>query len=266
MFSGFSERMRLRIIGLRKRHLDWRFLQFIKSKNIKNLEVRDIPIIIISYNQLYYLKQLIVFLEKHGYRNLVIVDNHSSYPPLMEYLHGLKEKHSVHFLHENLGHTVFWKLPELYNRYGKSYYVVTDPDVVPMESCPGDFLQYFKNTLETYYHFNKVGFSLYLDDIPESNEKREKILKWETRFWSQKTTDGNYLAHIDTTFALYRPLKYSIPYFFYSAIRTADPYVARHGGWYIDYQNLTPEQEYYIQTAQSSSSWLSESNKTYSNI
>jgi len=47
---------------------------------------------------------------------------------------------------------------------------------------------------------------------------------------------------------------------FLKAIRTNLPYTARHGGWYVDPSNLTEEQKYYIQTANNSSSWLTDEN------
>lgn len=51
-----------------------------QNKNYKN-----IPIIIISFNQYFYLKQLVDFLIQNKYTNIVIVDNNSSYPPLLKY-------------------------------------------------------------------------------------------------------------------------------------------------------------------------------------
>lgn len=248
---------RISILGKVKFLADIFFKMYSKTSSALNVNPFEIPIIIISYNQLNFLERLISFLEESGYQRIVVVDNNSTYPPLLEYLKRISHKHQVHFLNENHGHMVFWKLPELYRKYGKSYYAVTDADILPLEDCPKDFMHVFKSILDRHGRVNKVGFSLYLDDIPDTNSKKEQILEWETKYWSKPIEGGHYLAHIDTTFALYRPLRFSVKLFFYSGIRTKSPYLARHGGWYIDENNLTEEQQFYINTASSSSSWLS---------
>ncbi|WP_179346233.1 glycosyltransferase family protein [Winogradskyella ursingii] len=227
----------------------------------QNKDYKSIPIVIISFNQLYYLKQLIDFLKKHGYYNIVILDNNSTYPPLLDYLKIIDNQVKIHRLEENYGHRVFWENKQLFNTYAKGYYVVTDPDIVPVDACPEDFLYHFKTIIDANAHVNKVGFSLKIDDIPETNKEKATILNWEKQFWEKQTKSGNYIAKIDTTFALYRSRKiYPISLDFFKAIRTIFPYIAKHGGWYIDSENLTKEQEYYIKSVNNSSSWLNNSN------
>ena len=53
----------------------------------------DIPIFVISYNRLTCLKLLVDYLCKHGYvKNIVIIDNASTYAPLLEYLDSVQVK------------------------------------------------------------------------------------------------------------------------------------------------------------------------------
>ena len=49
------------------------------------LDVKNIPIIINNRNRLTYMKMLISSLEKRGYNNIYIIDNDSTYPPLLDY-------------------------------------------------------------------------------------------------------------------------------------------------------------------------------------
>ena len=218
-------------------------------------DYKSIPIIIISFNQLYFLKQLIDFLQKNEYKNIVIVDNNSTYPPLLRYFESLENNIIIHRLKNNLGHLSFWKRADIFKQYGKGYYVVTDPDVVPIGECPENFLEEFRKLLDKAYDRTKVGFSLKLDDIPNTNPTQEQILKWESQFWKSKIGTAAYKAGIDTTFALYRPnYNYNLKHFT-KAWRTDYPLQARHGGWYIDIDNLTEEQEYYLKTANESASW-----------
>lgn len=218
---------------------------------------KKIPIIIISFNQLFYLKQLVDFLKKHQYSNIVIIDNNSTYPPLFKYFQSIKSSVTLHRLNENRGHLVFWENKELFEKYSKGYYVVTDADIVPVENCPDDFLKYFIKILNSYPNITKVGFSLKIDDIPDSNKNKKQIIKWESQYWKIKNQAGDFSSDIDTTFALYKPGKIGFKtQKFYYAIRSKSPYLALHGGWYVDSNNLTSEQKYYLETANESASWL----------
>ena len=234
------------------------FNTFIREQN---KDPKKIPIIIISFNQLFYLKQLISFLKKNNYSNIVIIDNNSTYPPLLSYFNTIESSVTLHRLNENYGHLVLWKNRELFDTYSKGYYVVTDADIVPAENCPDDFLIHFKRLLDRNNTITKVGFSLKIDDLPDTNPNKQKVIKWESKFWKNIDIDGNYQAPIDTSFALYRPgiIDYNSKVF-YNAIRVNAPYIAKHGGWYISTNNLTEEQKYYLKTANQSSSWLVDEN------
>jgi len=217
---------------------------------------KSVPIIIISFNQLFYLRQLIDFLKKTGHTNIVILDNVSDYAPLLEYYEELGDSVKIYRMKKNFGHRAFWYSGEVYDRYRKGYFVITDPDIVPCEDCPADFLTYFKKLLDKNPFVKKVGFSLELEDIPDTHPQRQKVVDWESQFWKKKTPNGDYSAIIDTTFALYRPESGLFKYTnFFRGIRAKRPYTARHGGWYIDPKNMTDEQVHYYKKATSSSTW-----------
>lgn len=219
------------------------------------INYKTIPIIIISYNQLNFLKQLVGFLKSRNHSNIVIIDNNSTYKPLLDYFDSIESTVSLHRLNENMGHLVFWKNKKLFDKYSKGYYVITDSDIVPDSECPSDFLKHFRNILMHNETVTKVGFSLMINDIPETNSNKSKILKWESQFHQNKNSKGDSLTSIDTTFALYRPnYKYSEESFF-AAIRTGKPYQSRHGGWYLDTKNLSEEQSYFYRNCNESSSW-----------
>lgn len=219
-------------------------------------DTKTYPIIIISFNQLFYLKKQIDFLKNSGFKNIIIIDNASTYKPLLDYFKEIKKDVTIFRLKKNYGHKVFWVKKEFLLLYGQTYYVVTDPDIVPDRNCPEDFMEYFKNLLQKNPNITKVGFSLKIDDIPCSNPHRNKILNWEKKFWENTDEVGNYWADIDTTFALYRPTSFLLDRkTFFKAIRSKPPYLAMHGGWYMDIEALTEEQKNYMETANQSSSW-----------
>ncbi|APG64704.1 hypothetical protein LPB136_04715 [Tenacibaculum todarodis] len=223
-------------------------------------DYKKIPIVIINFNQLENLKKLVSFLIKFEYNNIVIIDNLSTYPPLLEYYSEIENTVSVLKNKKNQGHRVFWNNKEYFNFYGKGYYVVTDPDVIPIEKCPQDFLSYFKKKLDSNKDITKVGFSLKIDDLPNHNSNKEKVINWEKKFWVDKDLEEDYIADIDTTFALYRPKQTFKFNNFYRAIRTKTPFLARHMGWYLNNKNLTNEEIYYMKTASKSGSWRVDEN------
>lgn len=197
----------------------------------------DIPIFIISYNRLSELKKIIFRLESDGYKNIHVIDNASNDEELLQYLK--KSPHTVHFLDKNWGPDVLWQSHLFDDIILHQYYVLTDPDVIPVEECPPDYVQYFYEVLQAYPKKTKVGFALKLDDIPEDYRYKYDIWRFESFYWEKRIQGSKsvlYDAPLDTTFALYRPGALSGRQdgdSFFSAIRTGAPYIARHLGWYV---------------------------------
>lgn len=210
------------------------------------MDFKAIPIYIISYNRIEDLKKLIERLEKDNYTNINIIDNASSNKDLLDYLQ--KVPHRVHFMDKNYGHRVFWSSGRFNDVIENEYYVLTDPDVIAIKECPDDYVEYFYEILQKYPEKTKVGFSLKLDDIPDSYANKYDNIRWESFFYETKISIDPILydADLDTTFALYRPGFFND---FYSAIRTAYPYTARHLGWYVDTENLSETYKGYYKSA-----------------
>ena len=220
---------------------------------LKFLSIYDIPVVINNFNRLTYPLQLLEFLESCGFTNIIILDNHSTYPPLIKFYEQCK--HTVIRSRKNYGHLAFWK-SGLFHRYKWNYFVYTDSDVVPVQDCPKDFLEYFKLILDKNLRLDKVGFGIRIDDLPDSFSLKDKVVEYEMRYWQKEVKPNLFDAPIDTTFALYRPLSqmkagevYTLP-----AYRFGFPFLVRHLPWYVDSANLSDEEAYYIQTCNESSS------------
>lgn len=236
------------------------FLSIKLNKNLKKQRQnpKSIPVIIINYNQLYYLKILVNFLQERKFENIIIVDNNSDYPPLLEYYKSIKEFITIETMSSNLGHLVFFENKDLQKKYGNGYFVLTDPDIVPNSNLPEDFLGQMIAILDDYFSTTtKVGFALDLETIPDTFPLKQKVLKWEKKFWKNKLKDNLYRANIDTTFALYKPYypKHYKDLPFFQGVRVADQYTAIHGGWYIDPLQYSEENLHYINSVDKSSSW-----------
>jgi len=227
-------------------------------------DYKQIPIIINNRNQYTFLKMLIDWLVAHGYRNIIVLDNDSSYPPLLEYYRTLP--HRIVFLQQNLGYMALMKC-DLYQEIKRDYFVYTDADVVPIDECPCDFLDYFLSLLKKDRLLHKVGLSLRIDDLPDCYEHKNKVLVHESKFYRKEVSAGVFEAPVDTTFALYRPFtKVSFYGWFYEKSTTKHyrigyPYQARHMPWYEDSANPSEESVYYRTHASQQTHWTNKKNK-----
>lgn len=222
----------------------------IYSKNVVN--IKDIPIIINNFNQYDFLLILLDGLSKRGYKNIHIIDNASTYPPLLDYYRDCP--YTVYKMNKNYGYLALWE-SGLYKLFEDSYFVYTDPDLKIIDECPDDFLQYFYNLLQKYPLYSKVGFSLRLKDIPMYFEKREDVIKWESQFWTKQKESNVYRAAIDTTFALYRPFTKSGASSYERHLRVGEPYTMQHLPWYVDKNNLSDNMRYYINSSNKQTHW-----------
>lgn len=215
----------------------------------QQLDFHEIPIFIISFNRLKELSLLVNSLESRGFFNITIIDNNSTYNPLLEYYSHIKFR--VIRLEQNLGHLAVWK-SRLFNEILDTVpYVVTDCDVLPHEDCPNDFMELFYRLLSSDSSLGKVGFSLSISDIPDTYADKEKVIAWESRFWTKRYEDSpHFLACIDTTFALYRPGVKPWHDMWWRAVRTAPPYTARHLPWYRDSSKIDDEFDFYRRSVQ----------------
>lgn len=225
---------------------------FQKSKNVVVDDYRKIPIVINNRNRLTHLKLLIDALAKRGYHNIIILDNDSTWPPLLEYYRTLPYK--VEYLGRNAGYNALEQI-SLYRTIRKGYFVYTDSDVVPVDECPDDFLMQFVELLQERDDVQKVGFSLKIDDLPDCFADRQKIIDWEKRYFEQPCGGRAYEALIDTTFALHRPYALISTVGGFRMLRTAAPLEARHMPWYADSSKMSDEDQYYIDHVEIGTQW-----------
>jgi len=212
---------------------------------------RSVPIIINSRDRLSCLAELLAWLRIAGYTNLAILDNHSSYPPLLEYLSQLGDEIVVFRSSRNLGPRALWS-SGLIGLFSEVPFVYTDPDVVPAEDCPHDAVAALSALLDTHGTATKAGLGIRIDDIPDTYEQKLAVQSWESQFWQRPLPGNCYDAPIDTTFALYRPGSWHQ----LEAVRAGPPYLARHLPWYADSSRPTSEDRYYAEHAISDmSSW-----------
>ena len=207
-------------------------------------DYQQIPIFINSRDRLTFLRQQVDWLLAAGYHNIYILDNASTYPPLLEYYKSIEETVNVIYLKKNLGYKALWRSGVLNVLNIQTPYVYTDPDIVPVEECPQDVLKKMLMLLHQYPYIKKVGFGLKTDDITYVG--REDALAREREYMRTKVGKDLFFGSIDTTFALYRNYRH---YNAYTSLRLMGNCMAKHLPWYLDYKNLSEEEAYYAQHA-----------------
>ena len=201
----------------------------------------DIPIVINNRNRLSTTKKLADDLYSLGYTNIHILDNNSTYPPLLEWY---KEcSYRVKRSDKNLGQLAIYNSGYI-NEF-KGWVAYSDSDIELNPNTPRGFVEKMIEIAEKYNKL-KVGLALRIDDLPTTRYglyvKRE-----EEKFWHREVADCIYEADVDTTFSI---IKVGQP-FQYQALRIAGDLTARHIPWYLDYSNLSEEEKYYIEHSSS---------------
>ncbi|MFA0962762.1 hypothetical protein AB9P05_13250 [Roseivirga sp. BDSF3-8] len=212
-----------------------------------------IPVIINNFNRYASVRALVQWLQHLSVpTSLVILDNHSTYPPLLEYYDTLNEP-GLQVVRLKKNHELGMVLPStmVLNEFEK--YVVTDADLLPYPSTPPDMLEQMMLALDKYPYLNHVGASLEVQDIPAHYPLCKEVRRWEQQYWCHKAEPEGYRACIDTTFAMYR--RTSQVNLVAPAMRLDRPYTLRHLDWYIDPDDMTEEYRYYLHHCTTISTW-----------
>lgn len=201
----------------------------------------DVPIIINNRNRYTFLKLMVEQLYSFGYKHIYVLDNDSSYPPLLEYYKTIQAK--VIFLKQNVGYRALWET-NVFEQFKNQYYVYSDPDILLQSGCPKDFVYQLYVVLNKYSGKEKVGVALKIDDLPDFYLHKQDAIKNESVYWTKQLEKDVYDAPVDTTLALYKPLAFGNAEEC-EAIRVGGKLAAQHLTWYLDSNHLSEEELYY---------------------
>ncbi|MFA5999172.1 MAG: FkbM family methyltransferase [Candidatus Babeliales bacterium] len=224
--------------------------------NAGTLIKKNMPVVIIGYNQYTYIKNMVAQLEKYT-SDIIIIDNNSSFEPLLNY-YANDFKYTLLRQKINHGHTVVSK-NFIQNLVG-DVYLMTDPDLKFNNNLPHNFIETLLE-ISNYFKAHKVGFALFIDSDQIRTDvfyKGHDIKEWESAFWEKPLHYPNnsslelYEAPIDTTFCLVNKKFMSGAH-----IRIAGDYTCLHLPWFKDFKDsITPnEYETYLKN-NVSTSWF----------
>lgn len=224
-----------------------------------------IPVIINNCNLLTFPKQMIEYISKFdSVGEIIIVDNNSTYEPLLEWY--LTNPCKI-IRTSNSSHLTPWLL-DIPRSLGSEFYVSTDPDL-DLSIAPANSLLYLREKMLKHMEYDKIGLSLKNWYVSPESPYHDFLKGWASRAWSKDyLLDELLIAHqVDTTFAMYhinRPPRGT-------SCATFSPYSVNHIPWnfttnYLNnLQELNYEYYYYLCNANKLDS-ISSSYKNFINF
>lgn len=203
--------------------------------------------VINNFNLLTWPKAMAEWLSHTPDLEIVLLDNNSNYPPLLEWYKTCP--YEVVRLERNANHLAPWTTGLIKDCCRGEPYIVTDPDL-DLAGIPADWPAVLLRGLNAP-GTAKCGFSLRIDDLPDA-PGTPWVLQDQQRWWKGVPADACYMSvWIDTTFAMYLPNSpWGQPARGGTAhLRTTPPYTARHLPWYLLPGELPEEYANYIRTS-----------------
>lgn len=217
---------------------------------------KNMPVFVIGYNQLTYIRNMVRQLERYT-TDINVIDNNSDFQPLLDYYEN-EFKYTLLKQKVNYGHKVFEY--EFIQKLTGDLYILTDPDLQFNPNLPDDFIDQLV-AISNYFKMHKTGFALLIDadDIrTDVIYKGCTIKDWERRFWAYRLNYPPnpsmeiFYADIDTTFCLIN--RRIGP----SSIRVAGDFTCMHIPWHLNFEQMLESGEYenYMKNNNSTSWWF----------
>jgi glycosyltransferase involved in cell wall biosynthesis len=211
----------------------------------------SIPVIINNRDLLTWPKAMVERIQRYeGVGEIIIVDNGSTYQPLLDW-YATNPCKIV--MCTNLGHAGAW-LSKAVEGLKSEIYVVTDSDM-GLEDTPNNTLLFLKEQL-LLLNLDKLGLGLNWQIVEDKSPYYGRLNLYEQDRWKNSKVENNIYLDVqtDTTFALYNRNHY-----FIGGASTTFPYVARHYPWELSLEEFHNDLEfkYYIDNASHSCSYKS---------
>jgi hypothetical protein len=225
-----------------------------------------VPLVINVFNQHRYLEDMVRQFSESQFRNIIVLDNGSSYGPLLDYYKQLTAERKVNIIYynHNRGPHYFFLNNIHRHLFEHTPFLYTDPDLA-WDTISEEFLTQLFEISHRYRTF-KVGCALQLpsDDtikpnLPSFNfnNKSFTVREWEEQFWQDPIQKDIYAAPIDTTMHLFNPAYYTSGQALITGLRVAgDGMTATHLPWFKD-DPCPPEEMNFYRSLAKHSNWQS---------
>ena len=199
------------------------------------------PIILTNMNRLTTCKKMVEDLFKlNGNADISIIDNVSTYPPLLDWYKEAEKDIKIIKNTSNLGPWTFFYSGHFHN-IDSDWYIYSDADLEININMPYNWQEIMKEY--TLKYNRKASLALRIDDLPDHYEFKDLIKGHQNICWDPTEEKDVYIAVTDMTFTMDQKIKGHR----YESIRLAGDFACKHIPWYLDFNNLDEEEIYYIE-------------------
>lgn len=199
------------------------------------------PIILTNINRLTTCKKMVEDLFKlNANAQIYIIDNNSTYPPLLEWYNQVKNDITIIKNSTNLGPWSFFYSGHYIN-IDSEWYIYSDADLELNPDMPYNWQEIMMDYV--LKHGRKASLALRMDDIPDHYPFKDLVKGHQNICWYPMDEPDIYKAVTDMTFTMDQKIKGHR----YESIRLGGNFMARHIPWYIDFNNISDEEKYYIE-------------------
>jgi glycosyltransferase involved in cell wall biosynthesis len=215
--------------------------------------MKNCRVVINNRNRLTTTKNMVEkLLQLNPNEQIIIIDNGSTYPPLLEWYKTINV--DVHF-EKNEGHLALWAT-QLDKVLGE-FFVYTDSDIILNENLPLDWKEIMYN-VHLKYEYKKIALGIRIDDLPQHYRYKNQVIRNEGRWWLESVDEYLFKADTDTTFSFMKNFFDNC----YPSLRITRPdMICRHHGWYLDLDNLDEEEKYYLEHLENTTTQYSKQHK-----
>lgn len=198
------------------------------------------PIYLTNMNRLTTTKKMVEDLFRmNGNADITIIDNASTYPPLLEWYKEVEKDIKIIRHDVNRGPWSFF-YSGIHSKVESDHYVYSDADLELNPDMPYNWQEIMFDVIHRYNR--KASLALRISDLPEGDLKA-RILNHQNICWYPTEEKDVFLAITDMTFTM----DIKAAGYRYESMRLAGNFECRHAPWYLDFDNLPEEEKYYIE-------------------
>ena len=199
------------------------------------------PIILTNINRLTTCKKMVEDLFKlNSNAQIYIIDNASTYPPLLEWYSQVKNDITIIKNPTNSGPWSFFYSGH-YTNINSEWYIYSDADLELNPDMPYNWQEIMMDY--TLKYDRKASLALRIDDIPDYYPFKDLVKDHQNICWYLTDEPDVYKAVTDMTFTMDQKIKGHR----YESIRLGGKFMTKHVPWYIDFNNISEEEKYYIE-------------------
>jgi hypothetical protein len=199
------------------------------------------PVILTNMNRLSTCKKMVDDLFKlNGNSRITIIDNASTYPPLLDWYDTMKNDINIIYNQKNEGPWAFF-YGGTFSNIEDEIYIYSDADLELNPNMPYNWQEIMIDYINKYGR--KASLVLRIDDIPDSYEFKSNIINHQGVCWYESGETDVYRAITDMTFSMDKKSNGHR----YESMRLGGDFACRHIPWYIDFNNISDEEIYYLE-------------------